>query len=209
MIERVARGRDRRLRLGPSTICKDPDAVPGRRVDAVDGRLADFSPSIQCRATTSISSLPPARRFFVVRLSARAPELQTREAIRRSKPGSQLAELPRFRELLAPYAQPFAALVLQSVACNAVHSVQDRAAASDLGRPQWGCCGDAGTAIPCRDAGAQPRHEEHARAHVPACWLHRLPAGEVTVIDGAELEAASCECDSATRTASKGRGIML
>jgi hypothetical protein len=36
--------------------------------------------------------------------------------------------MPAFRDILLKYTQAFAIQVLQSVACNAVHSIQDRAA---------------------------------------------------------------------------------
>ena len=105
-------------------------------------------------------------------------------------------EVPEFKTILLWYAQAFMAQVMQSVACNAVHSLEERAA-------RW--------LLMCHDRTnrekfsltqeflaemigvSRPALNTVARA-LQRAGLIRYVRGAVTVEDREGLEASSCEC---------------
>jgi CRP-like cAMP-binding protein len=109
--------------------------------------------------------------------------------------------VPAFRELLLAYAQAFLVQLMQSVACNARHSVSERAA-------RW--------LLTCQDRSggdqfeltqeflaemlgvSRPIVNTTARIFQRA-GLIRYNRGIVTVMDRVGLEEASCECYSMIR----------
>ena len=105
-------------------------------------------------------------------------------------------ELPRFNEVLLVYGRAFLAQVLQSVACNAMHSVEERCA-------RW--------LLMCRDRSEGERFlltQEFlaemlgvSRASVnlvartlQSAGLIRYSRGGITIVDPAGLEQTACEC---------------
>ena len=105
-------------------------------------------------------------------------------------------ELPEFSNLLLAYARTFLAQVLQSVACNAMHSVEERCA-------RW--------LLMCRDRGDGDRFlltQEFlaemlgvSRASVnlvartlQTAGLIRYSRGGITIVDRHGLEDCACEC---------------
>jgi CRP-like cAMP-binding protein len=121
------------------------------------------------------------------------------------------SELPAFQSVLMDYAQAFVSQVLQSVACNAVHPVQDRAARWLL------TCDDRAGNQPfaltqqfmAEMLGvARPTVNTIARTFQDA-GLIRYHRGLITILDRQGLEAASCECYATIRQAYEQRGIRL
>lgn len=121
------------------------------------------------------------------------------------------AELPAFRRILSDYAQAFVTQVLQSVACNAVHPVQDRAA-------RW--------LLTCDDrAGNQQftltqqflaemlgvtRPTVNTIAQIfQQAGLIRYHRGVIEILNREGLEEASCECYAPIRQAYEQRNIRL
>jgi CRP-like cAMP-binding protein len=107
-----------------------------------------------------------------------------------------LDERPHARRLLMAYARALFALVLQSVACNATHSVEQRCA-------RW--------LLMTHDRAATDTFEltqeflaamlgvRRASVNVVGsafqeAGLIRYSRGKITILDRAGLEAASCEC---------------
>ena len=105
-------------------------------------------------------------------------------------------DLPAFRKELFAYAQAFLAEVLQSVACNGVHAIEQRAA-------RW--------ILTCRDRSGSDRFHltqeflsemlgvSRQTVSVVARTLQRADLiryrrGVVTIVDRAGLEEAACEC---------------
>lgn len=104
--------------------------------------------------------------------------------------------LPGFQDLLHTYARAFMAQVMQSVACNAVHSVEERCA-------RW--------LLMCRDRSEGDRFlltQEFlaemlgvSRASVnlvartlQGAGLIRYSRGGITILDREGLEDSACEC---------------
>lgn len=105
-------------------------------------------------------------------------------------------EMPAFQETLSAYAQVFLAQVLQSVACNAVHSVEERAA-------RW--------LLMCHDRsgddtflltqqflgemlGVSRQTVSTVTRILQRAGLIRYTRGMITIEDRPGLEEASCEC---------------
>ena len=102
-----------------------------------------------------------------------------------------------FHHLMTRYAQALVGFIMQSTACNAVHSVEQRLArwllmAHDrIGTRRLPA--DAG--IRRHDARREPADRDRRRRH--ACrrpGLITYHRGHVTIVDREKLEAASCEC---------------
>ncbi|MBS0644038.1 MAG: winged helix-turn-helix domain-containing protein [Proteobacteria bacterium] len=120
-------------------------------------------------------------------------------------------EIPAFNAILLSYTQAFIAQILQSVACNALHPVQDRAA-------RW--------LLTCDDrsggrefALTQQFFSEMlgvsramvntvARTFQLAGYI-RYSRGVITINDRAVLEEASCECYAIIHHAYTSRGVRL
>lgn len=120
-------------------------------------------------------------------------------------------EIPAFNAILLSYTQAFIAQILQSVACNALHPVQDRAA-------RW--------LLTCDDrsggrefALTQQFFSEMlgvsramvntvARTFQLAGYI-RYSRGVITINDRAALEEASCECYAIIHHAYTSRGVRL
>jgi CRP-like cAMP-binding protein len=120
-------------------------------------------------------------------------------------------EIPAFQQILLNYTQAFIAQILQSVACNAVHSVQDRAA-------RW--------LLTCDDRSdgrtfaltqqffsemlgvSRPMINTIARTFQNAGYI-RYRRGVITIEDRAALEEVSCECYGIIRQAYEDRSIRL
>jgi CRP-like cAMP-binding protein len=137
-------------------------------------------------------------------------------------PGSALAisyddfrhfeqEVPAFRGILLAYAQAFLDQVLQSVACNAVHSIQERVARWFL----WchdRCEGDTFTLtqefLADMLGASRPIVNTAARTLQRAGLIH-YSRGSITITDRAGLEEASCECYAIIRRAYEQRSIRL
>jgi CRP-like cAMP-binding protein len=105
-------------------------------------------------------------------------------------------EIPAFQQILLNYTQAFIAQVLQSVACNAAHSVQDRTARWLL------TCDDRsdGRAFALTQqffsemlGVSRPMVNTVARTFQNAGYI-RYRRGIITIEDRAALEEASCEC---------------
>ena len=106
------------------------------------------------------------------------------------------ADMPEFQDLLLAYTQAFLAQVMQSVACNAVHSVEERAARWLL-MTQERCGRDTfhltqqflgemlGVSRVSVNQVARTLHE---------AGLITYSRGNVTILDRDRLESASCEC---------------
>jgi CRP-like cAMP-binding protein len=109
--------------------------------------------------------------------------------------------LPQFARLLLSYARAFMAQVLQSVACNAVHSVEERCA-------RW--------LLMCRDRSEGERFlltqeflaemlgVSRASVNVVARTLQsagliRYSRGGITIVDPEGLEDSACECYRSVR----------
>lgn len=119
--------------------------------------------------------------------------------------------IPAFQQTLLNYAQVFIIQVLQSVACNAVHSVQDRAARWLL------TCDDrsGGRAFALTQqffgemlGVSRPMVNTVARTFQNAGYI-RYRRGVITIEDRAALEQASCECYAIIRKAYEDRSIRL
>jgi hypothetical protein len=121
------------------------------------------------------------------------------------------AEMHSFQRLLLDYAQAFISQVLQSVACNAVHPIQDRAA-------RWllTCDDRAGNhrfaltqQFMAEMLGVtRPTVNTVARAFQHAGFI-RYHRGAITILDRKGLQEASCECYATIRRAYEWRGIRL
>jgi CRP-like cAMP-binding protein len=121
------------------------------------------------------------------------------------------AELSAFHRILLDYAQAFTTQVLHSVACNAVHPVQDRAA-------RWllTCDDRAGNQVfmltqqyMAEMLGvSRPTVNSIAQTFQQA-GLIRYHRGIITILDRKSLEEASCECYVTICTAYKQREIHL
>jgi CRP-like cAMP-binding protein len=118
-------------------------------------------------------------------------------------------ESPAFRDILLRYAQAYLVQVLQSAACNAVHSVQERAARWLL------TCQDRNTAtsFPLTQeflaqmlGVSRPIVSTIARTFQQT-GLIRYARGTITIVDRARLEQASCECYRLIRKAYAERSI--
>lgn len=109
----------------------------------------------------------------------------------------RLAEdIPAFRRLLLAYAQAFLAQVLQSVACNGVHSVEQRAARWLLMTRDR----SEGDRFPLTQeflaemlGVSRPAVNLVART-LQQAGLIRYSCGAITILDRAGLEEISCEC---------------
>lgn len=107
-----------------------------------------------------------------------------------------LRDIPAFHVLLSAYAQCFLAQVLQSVACNALHQVEERAARWLL------MCHDRaeGDTIPLtQEYLAEMLGVSRATVNAVARTLQRAGLigyrhGMITIRDRRALEEASCEC---------------
>ena len=106
------------------------------------------------------------------------------------------AEVPTFKTILLSYAQAFMAQVMQSVACNAVHALEERAARwllmchdrtnrEDFSLTQEFLAEMIGVSRPAVNAVARG---------LQRAGLISYTRGSVSVVDRAGLEAASCEC---------------
>ncbi|HYZ22551.1 MAG TPA: Crp/Fnr family transcriptional regulator [Rhodopila sp.] len=121
------------------------------------------------------------------------------------------AERPAFRRVLLDYAQAFLFQILQSVACNAVHPIQDRAARWLL------TCDDRMGNHPLTLTQqlmaemlgvTRPTVNTVARTFQRA-GLIRYHRGLITILDRDGLAAASCECYGTIRRAYEQRNIRL
>jgi len=120
-------------------------------------------------------------------------------------------EIPAFRQILLNYTQAFIAQVLQSVACNAVHPVQDRAARWLLTCDDRS--GDHTFALTQQFFGemlgaSRAMVNTVARTFQRAGYI-RYRRGIITIEDRAALEEASCECYGIIRKAYEDRRIRL
>jgi len=111
-------------------------------------------------------------------------------------------EFPSFRETLLIYAQAFMAQTMQSVACNGVHSVEERAARWLLMTHDR--CGSDSFAL-TQEYLAEMLGVSRPAVSIVAGTLQRAglisyKRGVITVRDRAGLESASCECYRAIRT---------
>lgn len=119
--------------------------------------------------------------------------------------------VPAFQRVLLDYAQSFTMQVLQSVACNALHSLEERAA-------RWllmcdDRAGDGGFVLTQQFlaemlGASRPRVSTLARTFQSA-GLIRYQRGTITIIDRAGLEKTSCDCYAAIRAAYESRNIRL
>jgi hypothetical protein len=112
-----------------------------------------------------------------------------------------LAELPRFSDLLKIYTRAFLTQVLQSVACNAVHSVEERCARWLL------MCrdrSDAGKILLTQEFLGEMLGVSRASVNLvartmQAAGLIRYSRGGITILDAIGLEDTACECYRAVR----------
>jgi CRP-like cAMP-binding protein len=105
-------------------------------------------------------------------------------------------EIPALQQILMNYTQAFIAQILQSVACNAVHSIQDRAARWLLTCDDRS--GDHTFALTQQFLGemlgaSRPMVNTVARTFQRAGYI-RYRRGVITIEDRAGLEESSCEC---------------
>lgn len=104
-----------------------------------------------------------------------------------------------FYELLTHYAQALVGFIMQSTACNAVHSVERRLARWLLvARDRMD-----GVEFPLTQEFAammlgESPDRDHRREHVPEGGADHLSPGHLAIVDGDGLEAGSCECYRAT-----------
>lgn len=122
-----------------------------------------------------------------------------------------MQECVELRCRLLNYAQAFLAQVMQSVACNAVHSIQDRAARWLL------TCDDRSheTPVPLTQqylsemlGVSRGMVNTIARTFQQAGYIS-YTRGAVTIRDRAGLERAACECYRMIRRAFEERSIQL
>jgi CRP-like cAMP-binding protein len=120
-------------------------------------------------------------------------------------------ECPAFRKILLDYAQAFLCQVLQSVACNAVHSVRERAA-------RWllTCDDRSGASHFVLTQQFLGEMLGASRGMVSAVALSfqragfiRYSRGLITIQDRAGLERTSCECYRTIRQAYVDRSLRL
>jgi CRP-like cAMP-binding protein len=112
-------------------------------------------------------------------------------------------EIPAFRQLLFDYAQAFIVQILQLVACNAIHSVQERTARWLLTRLDRSS-GDAFALTQQFMAEmlgvSRPMASTVARAFQRSGFI-TYRRGVVTITNRSGLEEASCECYNIIRAA--------
>jgi CRP-like cAMP-binding protein len=105
-----------------------------------------------------------------------------------------------FHELLTHYAQALVGFIMQSTACNAVHSVEQRLArwllmARDrMGRDDFPLTQEFVAMM----LGASRPTVTIVAGTLQKAGLITYHRGDVTIVDGEGLEAASCECYRAT-----------
>jgi CRP-like cAMP-binding protein len=110
-------------------------------------------------------------------------------------------DMPSLRVALFAYTQAFMAQVLQSVACNGVHTVEERVARWLL------MCHDRSDAdqflltqeFLAEMLGVSRRAVSMVARTLQRAGLIRYSRGVITIEDRARLEAASCECYGAIR----------
>ena len=114
-----------------------------------------------------------------------------------------------FHDVLLAHAQAFLVQILQSVACNAVHSVQERTARwllkchdrsedDSFTLTQEFLSGMLGTSRPIVNMAAQTLQQ---------AGIIKYNRGSITIIDRSGLEEASCECYAIIRQAYEQRSI--
>jgi len=119
--------------------------------------------------------------------------------------------MPAFAAILLNYTQAFIAQILQSVACNAVHPVQDRAARWLLTCDDRS--GDRSFALTQQFLSemlgvSRAMVSTVARTFQLAGHIH-YSRGVITIKDRAALEEAACECYAIIHDAYGRRGIRL
>ena len=101
-----------------------------------------------------------------------------------------------FHDLLTRYAQAFVGFIMQSTACNAVHTVEQRLArwllmARDrMGSDEFPLTQEFAAMM----LGATRPTVTVVAGTLQRTGLIRYHRGRVTILDGRRLEAASCEC---------------
>ena len=122
-------------------------------------------------------------------------------AVEASRFRSALREIAKLRATCEAYAQSFLAQLLQNVACNAAHRVEQRCARSLL------MCDDQNEGDPfelTQEYLAEMLGVRRSTVTVIACALQqagliRYRRGAIEVLDRKGLEAAACECYSIVR----------
>lgn len=119
-------------------------------------------------------------------------------------------ELPSFRRALLAFAQAFLVQLSYSVVCNAVHSVQERAARWLLtchDRHDSGSFSLTQEFLAEMLGVSRPIVNTVARAFHHAGFI-RYTRGTITITDREGLEQASCECYAHIRNAFDERGLQ-
>ena len=120
-------------------------------------------------------------------------------------------DISAFRSIILAYSQAFTVQLLQSVACNAVHSVQERTArwlltchdkseADAFSLTQEFLSEMLGVSRPIVNTAAQT---------LQRAGLIQYNRGNITILDRSGLEEASCECYTIIRQAYEQRSIHL